>query len=102
MAENDNAVETMIYRTSRLPNSVVKVSIGRLPLFLPQQQDHRTDGRWNSTRRVGNEGKKWFQERNRWFRSLAQSITAVRRTGTFPFSKFQISLGRISSTLAIS
>src|SRR5947209_6862798 len=31
-------------KASRLPNSVAKVSIARLPLLLPQQQDHRTDG----------------------------------------------------------
>jgi hypothetical protein len=32
--------------TTRLPNSLAKVSIGRLPLFLSEQRDHRRDGRW--------------------------------------------------------
>src|ERR1700732_1109875 len=32
--------------TTRLPNSLAKVSIGRLPVSSSQQRDHRSDGRW--------------------------------------------------------
>src|ERR1700682_819012 len=33
--------------TTRLPNSLAKVSIGRLPVSSSQQRDHRSGGRWN-------------------------------------------------------
>jgi hypothetical protein len=48
-------------KASMLPNSFAKVSISRLPLFLPQQQDHRADGRWKSKRRRDWERKERVQ-----------------------------------------
>src|SRR5437016_11253962 len=34
-------------KTSRLPNSLVNVSIGRPPQIRSRQHDHRSDGRWS-------------------------------------------------------
>src|SRR5215472_2169336 len=84
-------------KASRLPNSVAKVSIGRLPVFLTQQQDHRTDGRCNQRRpwdrRKGKKrfkGKKpqvsfpWATKRRRTHRPQPES-TDARRLQNFKY-----------------
>ncbi len=49
VAEDDDAVETVIYECQQPPNSRAKSSIGPLPpLRLTWHQEHRTEDRWKS------------------------------------------------------
>ena len=43
---NHEAVKALVSSTSKVPNRLVNVSIGHLPLFSSRQPDHRTDDRW--------------------------------------------------------
>src|SRR5262249_29278224 len=90
-------------KASKLPNSLAKISIGCLRLFLHRQQDHRPDDRWKSKQVAGRRRKKGFKGKKPpgsvpW--SAHESEPPERsNTGRNPlgFSKFQISLDRISS-----
>src|SRR3974377_2055504 len=88
-------------KASRLANSLAKVSIGRLRLFLLQQQDHRPDDRWKSKRSREGRGKKGFQGKKPQvaFPCSAHESAPPRKVQPnlepLLVSKFQISLGRL-------
>src|SRR5215472_15290515 len=87
-------------KASRLPNSLAKVSIGGLRLFLFRQQDHRPDDRWKSKPLAGREREERVQGKETvgfvlFFRSRSvPPRKGLPTLGWKPwFSKFQICLG---------
>src|SRR3954451_6885127 len=53
VAQNDNAVETVVYKSQHAAKQRCEGFHRSSPVVLLQQQDHRTDGRWKSKYRRG-------------------------------------------------
>src|SRR5882762_4159440 len=68
-------------KASRLPNSLVKVSIGPPGCSCLSQQDHPTEGRWKSSE---GRGVKDFHELKVWQKAHQLTLAVYQITATFP------------------
>src|SRR5215470_19166193 len=95
-------------KASKLPNSLAKISIGRLRLFLFGQQDHRPDDRWKSKQVAGRTREERVQgKETAGFVPLVSSRIRTARKVQYRsepswLSKFQISLGRLRITSRVA